>query len=379
MPLRLVGELSITRVRQPRVHLARDPPLTNTHRSRRLSAASMSLLVLIPLGTVAAPALVSAQASPSTTAATAAETSDVTATDFGYSMYPAAKVNVGACLGPATNVTPAPFYSNIDCGFSSFTLSGAATTVRAQFFHGEAAEPFAAVAAAPDSSGANTYQARIEPPPSWPRGEIRMRVLADGAPAGESTFGHNQLGVTFDVPAQTFKAGQDIAVTGTAVELDNDSVTGPTDKGVPAQFTLDLGLPDGTSLSSQSVTAADDGTFAATLPGTVTSGIAAGEESDYRTALSLSALNATYDDPDTDNWSASEAGTGAVTVVSAPTTLQLENSFVSSVGWVKPGDSYPSRIFVKNPTDQAFTNVSVSIPSPVGCLLYTSPSPRDGL
>src|SRR5680860_1299133 len=202
MPLRLVGELSITRVRQPRVHLARDPPLTNTHRSRRLSAASMSLLVLIPLGTVAAPALVSAQASPSATAATAA------------------KVNVGACLGPATNVTPAPFYSNIDCGFSSFTLSGAATTVRAQFFHGEAAEPFAAVAATPDSSAANAYQARIEPPPSWPRGAIRMRVLADGAPAGESTFGHNQLGVTFDVPAQTFKAGQDLAVTGRAVELD---------------------------------------------------------------------------------------------------------------------------------------------------------------
>ena len=340
--------------------------MTNTHRSRRLSAASISLLVLIPLGAVTAPALVSAQTLPSTTVATAGESADVTATDFRYSMYPLAKVNVGACMGPATDVTDEPFYSNIDCGYSRFTLSGAATTVRAQFFHGEAAEPFASVDATPDSAAANTYQARIEPPPSWPRGEIRMRVLADGMPAGESSFGHNLLGVAFDVPTQTFKPGQDIAVTGTAVELDNDSATGPTDKGVPAQFTLELGLPDGTALSSQSVTAADDGTFSATVPGTVTDGIEAGAESDYRTALSLSALHATYDDPDTDDWAASEAGTGAVTVLSAPTSLQLDNSFVSSVGWVKPGDSYPSRINVSNPTDHAFTNVSVSIPSPVG-------------
>ena len=118
--------------------------MTNTHRSRRLTAASISLLLLLPLGALAAPTLVSAQPLPSTTVATAAETTDVTATDFRYSMYPLAKVNVGACLGPATDVTDAPFYSNIDCGYSRFTLTGAATTVRAQFFHGEAAEPFAA-------------------------------------------------------------------------------------------------------------------------------------------------------------------------------------------------------------------------------------------
>ena len=29
--------------------------------------------------------------------------------------------------------------------------------------------------------------------------------------------------------------------------------------------------------------------------------------------------------------------------------LEVENSFVSAVGWVKPGDSYPSRIIVRNP------------------------------
>ena len=31
--------------------------------------------------------------------------------------------------------------------------------------------------------------------------------------------------------------------------------------------------------------------------------------------------------------------------------LQIQNSFVSSVGWVKPGEKYPSRIILTNPAD----------------------------
>ena len=41
--------------------------------------------------------------------------------------------------------------------------------------------------------------------------------------------------------------------------------------------------------------------------------------------------------------------------------LEVENSFVSSVGWVKPGDTYPSRIIVSNPADPADpTNLPVA-------------------
>ncbi len=46
--------------------------------------------------------------------------------------------------------------------------------------------------------------------------------------------------------------------------------------------------------------------------------------------------------------------------------LKIENSFVSSVGWVKPGQSYPSRIVVTNPTDAAVSSVRVTLPTTRG-------------
>ena len=42
------------------------------------------------------------------------------------------------------------------------------------------------------------------------------------------------------------------------------------------------------------------------------------------------------------------APAGAVGVVAPPTGPILENSFVSSVGWVKPGDAYPFTLTVPN-------------------------------
>jgi hypothetical protein len=46
--------------------------------------------------------------------------------------------------------------------------------------------------------------------------------------------------------------------------------------------------------------------------------------------------------------------------------LLVENSFVSSVGWVKPGDAYPSRILLTNTGDSAVTGVQVTVTAPVG-------------
>ena len=45
-------------------------------------------------------------------------------------------------------------------------------------------------------------------------------------------------------------------------------------------------------------------------------------------------------------------GSGAVELVAVRRPLILENKFVSSVGWVKPGQPYPFRVFVKNFTDR---------------------------
>ncbi|GAA1125104.1 PKD domain-containing protein [Nocardioides aquiterrae] len=46
--------------------------------------------------------------------------------------------------------------------------------------------------------------------------------------------------------------------------------------------------------------------------------------------------------------------------------LEVENSFVSSVGWVKPGDSYPSRIIVTNPTDLPIAGATITVTAPEG-------------
>ena len=42
--------------------------------------------------------------------------------------------------------------------------------------------------------------------------------------------------------------------------------------------------------------------------------------------------------------------------------LEVENSFVSSVGWVKPGDTYPSRVIVTNTSALPVAGASVSSP-----------------
>jgi hypothetical protein len=61
----------------------------------------------------------------------------------------------------------------------------------------------------------------------------------------------------------------------------------------------------------------------------------------------------------------------AVGAASAPTVdatpgLQLENSFVSAKGWVKPDETYPSRIIVTNPAAVPSGPATVTVDAPVG-------------
>ena len=334
--------------------------MTDRHGPRRILAASISLLLLGSVGALAAPAVAGF---PSTTIAQNAEPAAATASDFRFYKFPTAEVNTNACLGVGYNVTPEPFFSDDDCGFSEFTLAGDASTVEARFFAEDAAEPFATV---PATGSDGSYQVDIAPPPSWETGLIRMVVFADGKPAGETTFGNNLLGATFDEPAETYAPGNEIPVSGSIVELDNDGATDTSDAGVPASFTLQVTDPLGEPLATQDVTAGDDGTFSTTIPGAATQSVQPGPETDFRTTIGLDALDATYTDPNVPDReaTAANAGSGAVTLLAPPKTLQLENSFVSSVGWVKPGDTYPSRVFVRNPTDKAFDSVSVTVTAP---------------
>jgi hypothetical protein len=63
----------------------------------------------------------------------------------------------------------------------------------------------------------------------------------------------------------------------------------------------------------------------------------------------------------------------ALVVLAAPASasaagLELSNSFVSSTGWVKPGETYPFTLRVRNPGD-APASGTVTVPAPAGATL----------
>src|ERR1044072_8185086 len=57
-------------------------------------------------------------------------------------------------------------------------------------------------------------------------------------------------------------------------------------------------------------------------------------------------------------------GGGSATAAPLPTGPVLENSFVSSVGWVKPGDTYPFTLRVKNYGAAPLLNAVVTLTAP---------------
>jgi hypothetical protein len=204
----------------------------------------------------------------------------------------------------------------------------------------------------------------LQPTEEWKSGVVRLVVLADGVEAGEAGFGHNLLKASFD-PAGPIAPGEELEVTGTLEQL-NSSAGSSEDAGVPGAFTLEVGLPTGEVVHSARVRAASDGTFSAFVPEAATVDVAAGPDRDFTTTLGVRAVNAEHTDDSTGTWKAKQAGAGTVKVVNAPNSLQVHNSFVSSVGWVKPGDSYPSRVTVTNATDRDWSGVSVTVPAPDG-------------
>ena len=151
--------------------------------------------------------------------------------------------------------------------------------------------------------------------------------------------------------------GQQFSVSGRIATVTGDEVAKLGD-GVPASFTLEVVDPSGQVLATQDVTAGSLGSFDTTVPGSVTAKLPRTSDA---TVLAVRAVDASYAD-----YAADDAGAGAVTVAAAATGLQIQNSFVSSVGWVKPGEKYPSRIILTNPADKPAADVKVTVGAPRG-------------
>ena len=263
-------------------------------------------------------------------------------------------------------------FSRDDCGFGEFATSNTTetSTVSVRFLGPDGA---AFHTQELDNGGANaTYTFDIAPAAEWPAGVITVEAVIDGDAAGTGQFKHNFLGATLEAAVkpdgEPYRSGETVDLTGTVFQADTNDVTGgDTESGVPAELSLAVTNAAGEELGRLGpLTAADDGTFAATIPADITEDVEAGFRTDFLTTVAVRVVDATYNDESTGAWAAEESGAGAVEFFDPATELVLQTRFVSSKGWVKPGDEYPFRVLVHNFTDQAQRDIRVTIPTPGG-------------
>ncbi|MFN2470591.1 MAG: immune inhibitor A domain-containing protein [Gaiellaceae bacterium] len=313
------------------------------------------------------------------------------------------------------------YWDRQDCGFGYVRVSGTSTAaglnrsvVKVKFFDSTGAqrgpEQTATARTADDA-----WQYNIRPDATWVAGEATIRVSSvdpDGAGAqpavtgnfGEMTFFLNQLGATIDPAPRPgggkYRPGENVRVTGSLYELDDRPLgltglltTQKTNK--PGKYQLLVRLSNGTTRgpypsASTFYTAnkGGPGLIDETLPGAATSGLTATKETNFETSVSIEVVNARYTTAEgpTDPtlllvgpWAAKRAGAGNL-VLSVPQLngITLENSFVSDVGWVKPGESYTFRVFVRNYANRYFYGGQVRIPAPPGVVFHQATTTTGG-
>ena len=281
-----------------------------------------------------------------------------------------------ACTGGGLNVSAAPYFKGSQCGFVSFLITGADATATVEVeFVGPDGAAFHTEEAAFDTVNED-WQFSITPAAGWPAGLIRANVSVDGAPAGSTSFGFQLLGATLAVDASgaPYQPGDDLAIAGNIAQLDSAAnVAGVLRTGVAATFTLAVITPAGEIRPDPAgpITAAANGDFTATVPGTLTADLSAVGDG-LELTVAIAALDASYADPSTGTWAAADAGRSPVTLLDAPNRLGLRASYVSSTGWVKPGDSFPMRIFVTNGTDADAAGVTATLTAPPSLTFLTA-------
>jgi M6 family metalloprotease-like protein len=274
------------------------------------------------------------------------------------------------CAGGGLRVT---HFTRVDCASGNVTVNDSAATdvVSVAFYGPGATSPFKTVVASRDATD-GTFDYTFLPDATWPSGRIRERAIVNGeAAAGEGSFAMNHLDGTVTPAPDRYDTGEAVPVTGSIYEVDEQTdLVAPTTKGVPATFKLAVVLPSGERRGPYGpTTALADGTFTAVLPAAATANLVATTEADLVSTLAIEIVDASYTDPSTGAWSAERAGAGSVDVHAVANGLTLENRYVSPVGWVKPGELYPFRVFVKNYSGTPQAGAVVTLPTVDGLTL----------
>jgi M6 family metalloprotease-like protein len=297
-----------------------------------------------------------------------------------------------ACTG--SGFQGSVYFDRLDCGFGYVRISNTSTVqpnrsvVKVSFIDSSGVTRETQTTTA--RTAENAWQFIFQPASTWVPGEVTIRVTEvdpDGTgPAanqvgnfGETTLILNALGATMGALPGNYHPGDQVPVSGTISEIDQvPPLAAPQQRGVPASFWLRLVAPGGVVRGPYGpYTAGADGSFSAILPSSATTGLTADASTGFQVSAAIEAVQAVYGDPLTGGWHASRAGATPLTMRIPAGSLILENTFVSSVGWVKPGDTYPFRVFVKNFTDAAASGAQVTIPAADG-MSFVSATPVTG-
>jgi immune inhibitor A len=316
--------------------------------------------------------------------APAAESGTSTASGFTFNKLPQPQPLCGA--GAGQNTAPTFAYDRNDCGFVPFSLSGNATSVGivARLYHPDTREAFANVPVVKRTTDA-LWQFSITPNATWPAGKIDFDILVpgEGGPAGGAFFRHNFLAAQIEVAPKAsgkpYVPGEDLPVRGRLVQLSAGNVPS-SETPVSGTYSLRVVAASGAVLGTFGPLVANKGgtgLIAETIPGSVTAGLAATTPDGLHAGIAIEAVDSSYTDPATGAWAAREAGATGVLLSTPPETLVLANSFVSDVGWVKPGETYPWRIFVKNYSSTPRTNARVTVP-PADGMTFTRATTSTG-
>ena len=347
-----------------------------THSSRRLQSALVSIALAAGLALAVLPGPGSA-AAPAAAGPAAAPSGAGSASGFLFYVYPDPQPTCGSPVG--LNASADPAIDRAACAFVRFTGTGTTGAVTADLYSETDSSPFASDLPATESAttpGSFTVDVVPDSGSTWPAGVVRMVVKDTTGPIGEYHFFLNPLRTSPSAPGAA-APGDAFAVTGTISEVSSRATF--LGGAVPADFKVLLTKPDGTPFFTSPVqTAAADGTFSYTVPAGTTTAITADASTNYQTTIGVRIVDAAYDDssslPPTGAWASTLAGSTGKTIAVPATELSIQNSFVSSVGWVKPGDTYPSRIILTNPTGSPVTP-TVDLSAPDGTTFLSASGP----
>ncbi|MBA3380548.1 MAG: immune inhibitor A [Actinobacteria bacterium] len=284
-----------------------------------------------------------------------------------------------ACTGVGFAAT---YFDGLDCGFGNVKISGAVPTsiVRVTFV----AEDGSTVgsSAATYSATTTAWSFSFSPAATWKPGRVALIATVDGVAAtGAGEIYYQALGASIDAENRIggYRPGDPIPIEGHLYEQD-DVGADTSKRDVVGTYSLRVITPSGQARGPYGPFTANKGgagRIAELLPPSATGGLTATADTNYELTIGLELVNASSTSLTTGAWRATSAPAGFVTLSVPPADLVLENTFVSSVGWVKPGDSYPFRVFVKNYSFSDRAGAVVALPAADG-MSFTVATPVTG-